>query len=299
MEIRQLKYFVAVAEELNFNRAAERLHITQPALSRQIQQLEESIPAVLLERTSKRVALTEAGMAFYTRTLSILSQLQEASTESQRVAQGHAGQLIVGIFGSSILDLIPRVLLKFGHAYPQVDISIHPMDKDRQIQALRERRLTIGFNRLVPPEPDITQEVIRYEPLMLALHASHPLAEKACINLAEVLEEPFILYPRGVREGLMVQVRKLFGEYGTTPRVVQEVTDVTTSIALVAAGLGLCIVPQASMNLHLPDVRYRQLKCLSESKIELTCLYRRGDQSAVLRNFLEILQGFREEKLPQ
>jgi len=294
MEIRQLKYFVAVAEELNFNRAAERLHITQPALSRQIQQLEEAIPAVLLERNSKRVSLTHAGQSFYVRALSLLSQLQDATTESRMLAQGHAGQLAVGIFGSSILDLIPRVLRQFGYAYPQVEISIHPMDKDSQIQALRERRLTLGFNRLVPPESDIEQEVVRQEPLMLAMHASHPLAQQECIDLADVLHDPFILYPRGVREGLTVQVRRIFAEYGQQPKIVQEVTDVTTSIALVAAGLGLCIVPRASMNLRLPDVSYRDLQCRGNSQIELACLYRKGDQSSILHNFLKILRQFKE-----
>ncbi|TBW35656.1 LysR family transcriptional regulator [Azotobacter chroococcum] len=290
MEIRQLKYFVAVAEELNFNRAAERLYITQPALSRQIQQLEEAIPAVLLERNSKRVALTDAGQAFYQQALNILAQLQHAADESRLLAEGKRGSLVIGIFGSSILDFIPQVLLEFGRTHPAVEISLHPMDKDAQIQALRERRLSIGFNRLVPDEPDIEQELVRREALMLALPAKHALAERDSIELGEVLEEPFILYPRGVRKGLTTHVRRLFADYDATPRVVQEVTDVTTSIALVAGGLGLCVVPQSTVNLRLPGVEYRALRCRGKAEIELACLYRKGDSSPILRAFLDTVR---------
>ena len=292
MEIRQLRYFIAVAEELNFNRAAERLHITQPALSRQIQQLEEAIPAVLLERNSKRVTLTDAGKSFYEHGIRILEQLQHAADESRMLSVGQRGNLSVGIFGSAILDLIPQVLHRFSTIYPNVNVSLHPMDKDAQIQALRERRLTIGFNRLVPAEPDIEQERVRTEPLVIAIPATHPLAKRKEVELGDVLDEPLILYPRGVRGSLMVQVRKLYSEYGAVPVVAQEVTDVTTSIALVAAGGGLSIVPNAAKNLRLPGVVYRPLKCRGDSSIELICLYRKGDKSPVLQAFLQTIREF-------
>lgn len=295
MDIRPLRYFIAVAEELNFNRAAERLHITQPALSRQIQQLEEAIPAVLLERNSKRVTLTEAGKSFYEHGLRILEQLQQAADESRMLSLGQRGNLSVGIFGSAILDLIPQVLHRFTSVYPNVNVSLHPMDKDAQIQALRERRLTIGFNRLVPAEPDIEQELVRTEPLIIALPATHPMAKRREIDLGDVLDQPLILYPRGVRGSLMVQVRKLFSEYGAIPVVAQEVTDVTTSIALVAAGGGMSIVPNAAKNLRLPGVVYRSLKCRGDSSIELICMYRKGDNSPVLLAFLQAIRAFRLE----
>lgn len=295
MDIRPLRYFIAVAEELNFNRAAERLHITQPALSRQIQQLEEAIPAVLLERNSKRVALTEAGKSFYEHGLRILEQLQQAADESRMLSLGQRGNLSVGIFGSAILDLIPQVLHRFTSVYPNVNVSLHPMDKDAQIQALRERRLTIGFNRLVPAEPDIEQELVRTEPLIIALPVTHPMAKRREIDLGDVLDQPLILYPRGVRGSLMVQVRKLFSEYGAIPVVAQEVTDVTTSIALVAAGAGMSIVPNAAKNLRLPGVVYRSLKSRGDSSIELICMYRKGDNSPVLLAFLQAIRAFRLE----
>ncbi|WP_110970582.1 LysR family transcriptional regulator [Pseudomonas huaxiensis] len=294
MEIRQLRYFVAVAEALNFNRAAERVHISQSALSRQIQQLEEDVSAVLLERNSKRVALTEAGESFYHHALRILGDLQFAAEESRLLSSGQRGSLAIGIFGSSILDLIPQVLKRFTTAYPDVHISLHPMDKDAQIQALRERRLTIGFNRLVPVEPDIEQEEVRQEPLMLALGEGHPLAGESCIDLEQILDQPMILYPRGVRSSLALQIREMFGEYGAQPHVAHEVTDVTTAIALVGGGMGLSIVPRAATNLRLPGVVYRELACRRPSLIELNCLYRKGDLSPVLQAFLTILREFRE-----
>lgn len=296
MEIRQLRYFIAVAEALNFNRAAERVHISQSALSRQIQQLEEGLNAVLLERTSKRVALTQAGEAFYHHAQRILGELQFAAEESRLLSSGQRGTLAIGIFGSSILDLIPQVLKRFTSAYPNVHVSLHPMDKDAQIQALRERRLTIGFNRLVPVEPDLEQEEVRQEPLMLALGEGHPLAGEDCIDLEQILDQPMILYPRGVRSSLALQIREMFGEYGAQPRIAHEVTDVTTAIALVGGGMGLSIVPRAATNLRLPGVIYRQLACRRPSQIELVCLYRRGDQSPVLQGFLQILRAFRENQ---
>ncbi|PPC74269.1 LysR family transcriptional regulator [Pokkaliibacter plantistimulans] len=289
---------LTVREELNFNRAAERLHITQPALSRQIQQLEGSIPAVLFERSSKRVDLTEAGRNFYHHALRIVSELQAAARESRLLSQGQQGTLAIGIFGSSILDLVPQVLKQFSARYPDVNVALHPMDKDMQIQALRERRLTVGFNRLVPAEPDIEQEYVRTEPLMVAMADTHPLADAASIRMEEILQQPLILYPRGVRRSLVMQVFKLFDEYNATPVVAQEVTDVTTAVALVAGGLGITILPRAASNLRLPGVIYKPLisrGAAINSSIELICMYRRGDTSPILNGFLQILRTFSDK----
>lgn len=298
MDMRQLRYFIAVAEELNFNRAAERLYLSQSALSRQIQQLEDSIGAVLLERTSKRVALTAAGESFYHHAQRILAELQFAADESRLLSQGQRGSLAIGIFGSSVLDLIPRTLKAFTNAYPEVKVTLHPMDKDAQIQALRERRLTLGFNRLVPSEPDIEQERVREEPLMVALSSSHPLAVQDSVSLHDLKDQPLILYPRGVRGSLVVQVQKLFAAVGDTPRVAQEVTDVTTAVALVGGGMGLSIVPSAAGNLRLPGVTYRPLQADGDATIELICLYRKGDTSPVLHAFLRVVRTFADAHLP-
>lgn len=298
IEIRQLRYFVAVAEELHFHRAADRLHLSQPALSRQIQALEEAIPARLLERTSKQVWLTEAGKLFYLQARSMLDQLQQASDETRRIAAGQAGQVNVGIFGSAILDLVPRVLRRFSGLYPDVDVALHAMDKDAQIQALRERWLTVGFNRLVPDEPDIVQEKVRTEPLMLALHASHPLAGADLVDMVDLLDQPLVLYPKGVRNSLIQQVSGLFADYGAAPRVAKEVADAPTAIALVAAGIGLSVVPSAAMSLRLPGVVYRALRCRRPASIELVCLYRRGERHPILENFLAVVRSIEEWDQP-
>jgi len=294
MEIWQLRCFLAVAEELNFNRAAERLHVSQPALSRQIQSLEESISARLLERNSKKVMLTEAGKLFYHHARSVLDQLQRAAEESRLLASGRAGNLNVGIFGSSILDLVPRVLHRFSQAYPRVKVVLHAMDKDAQIQALRERRLTIGFNRLVPEEADIQQELVRTEPLMVAVRASNPLSEQAQIDLADILDQPLIAYPAGVRSSLINQIRTLYADYDATPVVAQEVADAPTAVALVSGGIGLSIVPKAAMNLALPGVVYRPLRCKGPASIELVCLYRKEDNPPVLQTFLQTVRSLRD-----
>jgi len=293
MELRYLKYFVTLAEELNFSRAAARLHISQPPLTRQIQQLEEELGCRLFSRSSRGVELTEAGRSLLKDALGILGLVGLAKERTSKAGRGQIGQLDVGIFGSAILCHIPRMLFQFRTLYPEVEITLHQQTKAEQIQALRERRLTIGFNRHVPVEPDIVVETIFFEPLVLALHSKHPLARHKSIRIAEVINEPLILYPSNTRPGFADDVMALFLNEGAQPRVVQEVTDVVTSIALVSSGFGICVAPQATANLKLPGVVYRPIKADPIPTIEFACLYRREDESPMLAAILEVTRNFR------
>ena len=177
MDLRQMRYFLALAEERNFTRAAERLHMAQPPLTRQIRALEDELGATLFVRTNKGVDLTEAGQALFDEVPNLLSLAQRAKERTVAASQGLSGRLDVGIFGSGVLDVIPRILARFHAERPEVKIVLHNLTKTEQIEALRERRISVGFNRLVPPEDDLKVETILRESMTVALPAAHPLAQ--------------------------------------------------------------------------------------------------------------------------
>jgi DNA-binding transcriptional LysR family regulator len=217
-----------------------------------------------------------------------------AADECYRLSSGQHGTLNIGIFGSSTFDLVPEVIKRLSKALPEVRISLHMMNKDMQVQALREQRLTAAFNRLVPDEPDIRQEFVRSERLLVALSDKHQLASKAPVSLRDIVKEPLILYPRGVRDGLIVNVLKLFEAQKLAPNVIQEVADAPTAIALVASGMGLTIAPEAVANLGMAGVIYLPIAGDPPPSVELVCLYRRDDRSPILARFLEAVRDARD-----
>lgn len=290
MEIRHLRYFATLAEELNFSRAAERLHISQPPLTRQIQQLEQELGARLFTRNTRGVELTRAGMSLLQDARNILGMMETAKDRASKAGLGQIGRLDVGVFGSAILNHIPRILLEFRDRYPQVSIALHQQNKAEQIQALRERRLTIGFNRRLPVEADLVAETILVEPLVVALLETHRLASRALLRIADLEGEPMILYPSNTRPGFGDDVMGLFRREGIQPNVVQEVTDVVIAIGLVASGFGVCITPQAASSLQLPGLTYLPIDADPQPTIDLTCLYRRDDDSPILHAFLDIVR---------
>lgn len=289
-----MRYFQVLAEELNFGRAAARLHMAQPPLTRQIQALENDLGAVLFERTPRGVLLTIAGQTLYDEVPNILSLVARARSRTEQAGQGRLGRIDVGIFGASILNVIPRVLSRFRAEHPEVELFLHTMTKAEQIEALRERRITVGFNRLVPKEPDIAVSIVLRERYLVALPASHRLCANAEITLADMAGEPLILYPNLPMPGLAQQVLAAFARKGLAVRVVQQVEDVLTSIALVSSGFGLCITTASAASLQLPHVEYRPLKSRSLHDIDLSCLYRRDDKSPILRQFLAVVSRFDE-----
>jgi DNA-binding transcriptional LysR family regulator len=295
MDLRRLKSFVVLAEELNFNRAAARLHISQPPLTRQIQLLEAELGAPLFERQPKGLVLTAAGLTLLDDARRGLWRRPPCPECAAQAGRGEIGRLDVGIFGSAIFHHIPRLLLQFRSRYPQVQISLHEQIKAEQIQALRERRLTIGFNRHVRPAPDLVVEPVYQEPLLVALHGDHPMAQQAAISIRELSAQPLILYPNNTREGFADHVLSLFYHEGLQAQVELEVKDVVTAVALVSSGFGLCVTPEAASSLQLPGVVYRPLKAEPAPTVELVCLYRRDDVSPVLTAFLETVRQFQPQ----
>lgn len=294
MELRHIKYFIAVAEEKNAGRAAARLFISQPPLTRQIQKLEENLGVKLFNRTPKGMELTEAGELFLVEARNINSLVEQATERTQRAGEGKLGRLDIAIFGSGILDVIPKLLLNFRDAYPDVNVVLHTMEKSEQIEALRQRRISVGFNRIVSPLADINTELVMTENLLLAVNVNNPLAEKKSIPFKMVADESLILYPTGTRPNFIDKVLSLCHDEKFVPHISQEVGDAVTGIALVASGFGVCLVPQSATVLSLPNVVYKKLTSnKNKIQIDLSCIYRADEQSPILSAFLGIVRDYR------
>lgn len=293
MEFRHLKYFLVLAEELNFSRAAKRLFISQPPLTRQIHQLEEELQVQLFVRTHKGVELTEAGRHFIAEAEKIVS-FADASIERTRMAEkGTLGKLDIGIFGSATFNIIPTLLQQFRTRYPKVLITLHTLSKTEQIAALRDGSLTLGFNRLYPETAEMQVETVLSERIMLAAHCDHPLAQRHHVALKSLAKEPLILFPKKPGPSLAGEIIALCREAGFSPNITQETDDVVSSIALVSLGFGLCCVPESTTNLKLPNVTYIPLRSPTPT-IDLDCIYRKDDNSPTLNAFLAIVRDYRK-----
>jgi len=292
MDLRHLRYFIAVAEERNIGRAATRLHISQPPLTRQIQQLEEELGVQLFTRTHRGMELTQPGELFLEEARNIRSVVEQATERTQRAGQGKLGRLDIGIFGSAILGMIPRLLLAFRNAYPEVKIILHNMNKEAQIEALRQRRIDLGFNRFISASDDIASELVATEKLLLAVNITNPLAQRTTVPFGLLAEHPLILFPKGSRPSFVDKVMGMCHQAGFTPQVAQEVGDAVTGIALVASNFGVCLLPESATVLTLPGVVYRPLSDEPDNaSVDLSCIYRMGDSSPILNSFLEVVRA--------
>lgn len=295
MDLRHLKYFITVAEEENIGRAATRLFISQPPLSRQIKQLEQELGIQLFDRTPRGVEITQAGALFLKEARNILALVEQATEHAQQADQGKLGRMDIAIFGSAILDTIPKLIQSFRLSHPNVKIVLHTMNKGEQLEALRQRRITLGFNRLLAPLPDIHSELVNTERLMVAINEHDPFAQQKSIRFAELENVPLVLFPSGARPNFIDKVIALCHEFGFTPNITQEVGDAVTGIALVASGFGVCLVPESTMNLKIPGVIYRPFADLPDSaRVDLSCIFRADDQSPLLNAFLQTVREFRE-----
>ncbi|WDD90341.1 LysR substrate-binding domain-containing protein (plasmid) [Burkholderia sp. FERM BP-3421] len=295
MDLKQMRYFLAVAEEQNFGRAAQRLHMAQPPLTRHIRALEDELGTALFVRTSKGAELTDAGRTLLAEVPNILTLTRLATEQTQLAGRGLLGRLDVGIFTSGILHVIPQLLATFHTTRPGVTIGLHNLSKADQIEALRERRITIGFNRYVPPEDDIVVETVLRERFIVALHEDHPLAHNDVVRLRDLEGEPMILYPNASLYGLAQAVTDAFADENVTLVAEQEVEDVVTAVGLAASRFGICITTASAANLRLPGLTYRPLDSDRLRYIDLSCLYRVGDTTPILLAFLEVVRAFRAD----
>jgi DNA-binding transcriptional LysR family regulator len=290
MELRQLKYFVAVAEELHFTRAAERLRMAQPPLSRQINQLERELKVRLFRRTKRKVELTQAGALFLPQALETLRQAELALLTAQRAERGEVGLLNIATTSSMpFMDLLPRILHAYRQSFPHVHVVLQEQNTSEQLANLYEGAVDIGFLRLpvrVLPER-ISVETIHSEPLCLALREDHPLASARDIDLRRLENEALIMYPADLGGGLHDLCVSLCKNAGFVPKVEQEAKTVPVAVSFAAAGLGLAFVPASIRNVHTPGVIYRPLKQPS-AKAEIAIAYRNNDRSARVKAFVKL-----------
>ncbi|MBH9417733.1 LysR family transcriptional regulator [Pseudomonas aeruginosa] len=262
MELRHLRYFIAVAEELHFGRAAERLGISQPPLSQQIQALEEEIGARLFERTNRRVELTDAGRLFLDESRQVLAQVDKAVLLARRAHLGELGELKIGFTSSApFTSTIPSSIHAFRKAYPDVPLDLQEMSSRQVLKALLEESLQVGVIRpLALPDAVHWVELFR-EPLVAVLRADHPLAagSEDGLAIAALAEEPFVFFPRSYGTGLYDQVIALTRQAGFSPRIAQEASEAMTIIGLVSAGLGVSILPASFRRTRVDGVVYRTL----------------------------------------
>ena len=290
MELRHLRYFVTVAEELHFGRAAERLFIAQPPLSQQIQQLERELGVSLFLRTSRRVQLTPAGKAFLPEARQILDRVGQAAGAAQRAARGETGWLGIGFAASATYDLLPAVLHDFRALYPDIALSLQELNAAEQAAALQSQVIHVGFARPYAPYPEAVIGAVLREPFLAAFPESHLMASDAPLPLSALSDEPFISFPEQPKPSYAQVVRAACEGAGFAPRVVQEVREMQTALSLVAAGFGVALLPASVMHLHRDGVVYRPLE-EPAPRTELAVVSRSDDPSPALRNFLAVAQA--------
>jgi DNA-binding transcriptional LysR family regulator len=285
VELRQLRYFVAVAEELHFRRAAERLHISQPPLSQQIRALEEELGFALLVRTRRRVELTPAGAAFLRDARALLTELDAAVATARRIDAGQTGRLRITFVGSALLSIVPGTVERFRRSRPGVELELHERATVDQLRAVRAGVADVGLVR--PPIEDDgelrTATVLR-ERTVAALPAGHPLAAARRLALRRLAAEPLVLFPRDQAPGFHDLLVDSLAGAGGVPRVIQYAPEMLTIIGLVAAGTGVSLVPESVQRLALDGVTYRPVAGAPRS--ELVAITRAGDDSALVRAFV-------------
>lgn len=285
MELRHLRYFVAVAEALHFRKAAEKLGIQQPPLSMQIRQLEAEIGTPLLRRAQRRVELTDAGRSFLDDARAILASAQAASGRARQAALGAHGRLRVGMINSAPFHpLVLRILREYRDTHPGVAMTLDETSTPELAERIRTQSLDLAFVRpLLDETPGLATEQLFDEPVLLALPKGHPLARKRSVPLAALSLEPFVLFSRPVGAGLYDQIIHACHRAGFSPRVTQEAAQVTSIVNLVAAGLGVSLVPASMQKIHSEGITYRALED-GAPVAQMSLIYRRGDTAAPVRD---------------
>ncbi|MBW4422624.1 MAG: LysR family transcriptional regulator [Myxacorys californica WJT36-NPBG1] len=289
MELRHLHYFIAVAEELHFSRAAERLGISQPPLSQQIRSLEDELGVKLFERTKRHVQLTEAGKVFLERSYLVLAQLEQAIEVTQRIGRGEVGRLAIGFVDSATYTLLPDILRVFREQFPAIELRLHELTTAQQIHALHQNQIDVGVVRSAITEPGLSTKCVLQESLVLALPQTHLLSAQVKVSVSTLADESFILFPAKLGPVFYEQIIQICQQAGFRPKVAQEAVQMQTIIGLVAAGLGIAFVPASLQNFHRSGVIYRPLQ-EQTPQTGLYLAWRQHDSSPVIRAFLGLAQ---------
>lgn len=296
MRMKQLEYFIAVAEELHFGRAAKRVHIEQPPLSRQIRALEEALGAPLFLRDKRRVALTEEGAYFLAEARAILERMRLAEATVRAMAMGEEGILRIGFVTPVLHTPFSGAIREFGADAPGVRLSLKHESTTEQIERLRSGRLHMGFLR--PYAHDLSGLSTRpfwREPYVLVMPAGHPLAQLAEVPLKKLAGEPLIMFPRFVNQSLHDAIMAVFHGAGVSPNIVQEVMESQATITLVAAGLGLALMPMSVRREERAGLAYRPVTD-GLPPVEITIAWLKGRKTPMMRRFLDFLQSYLDQE---
>jgi len=297
MELRHLRYFIRVAEELHFGRAAARLGISQPPLSQQIQALEEELGIALFVRTSRRVALTEAGRLFLVEARKTVEQAARAVDVARRARQGEMGELAIGFATSApFTTVVAQALFAFRKSYPSIHLTLSELPRGAQVQAIADDRLDLGFIRgvdLPALPPTIEARMLMREPLLVAMRVDHPLARTdQAVRIRELRDEPFVFYQREYGAGFNEHIAMLCRNHGFEPAVVQEASGLATLLGLVAAGFGLTVLTRSLSRLHPENVVFRPLDDIAATS--MLWLIHRVPLSTASRQFIDLVEAMPE-----
>ncbi|MDQ7990740.1 MAG: LysR substrate-binding domain-containing protein [Candidatus Dactylopiibacterium sp.] len=291
MEIRQLKYFIVVAEEGNISRAAARLHISQPPLTRHIQNLEETLGFQVFRRTTSGVELTQAGALLLEHARDIKAHVELASQQAKRVAAGQYGRIDIGVYGTAMLEVVPRILQRFSASHPGVELALQSAPIAPQIDALRHGRILAMFDRFAAESHDIAIELIHREAIMVALHEDHPLAAGPSLRIPQLKGQAMI----GELGRVHQRSQHLFQRHGFLPDITQYAADMVSSAILAANGFGIAFVPRSVMRMRLPGLVCLPLEDEPEAFMPLHIGYRRNETNPLLHELLRTAREFRAE----
>jgi DNA-binding transcriptional LysR family regulator len=297
MELRQIRYFVAVARERNFTKAAQTLNMAQPPLSRQIQYLEQELGVQLLVRNSRPVKLTEAGRVFFEQSLQILGRVEQMRQATRRVGLNQNQVLSIGFVASTLYGELPSLVRKLRQHAPELDIQLLEMVSVQQIPALKQGRIDIGLGRVPHSDPNLVSIVLREERLAVAIPKGMPLADGTDpLSISSLNFQKLIVYPKEPRPGYADHVLSLLHSHGVTPESVQEVGDIQAALGLVASEAGVCVVPSSARQLR-SDVHYRLIDG-DRATSSVILNYRSGDQSPYITLVKQLIQDMYAEDPP-
>lgn len=292
-----MKYFVAVAEERSFGRAARRLHMSQPPLSTQIKGLEQELSVKLFDRSTRKVELTDSGRAFLARAREILDAVEEAKIEARGAELGVRGRLEIGFVSSATLSLLPPALRLFRERFGGVELDLRELASVEQLEALYEGEIRVGLVRLPMQAPGVRLEAVLAEPLVVALPVGHPLEVREAIPVEEVAELPLIFFQRRLEPGSHEQIVELLGHVGALPKVAQYAVHLQTVIGLVASGIGVAILAESARRLHREGVVYRPLEA-PDAASWLGLAWLEKDESPLVENFVRVVREVAAEEAP-
>ncbi|HYZ71450.1 MAG TPA: LysR substrate-binding domain-containing protein [Chthoniobacterales bacterium] len=291
MELRHLRYFIAVAEELNFARAARRVHIAQPSLTKQIQQLEQELGFPLLYRTKKKVELLDTGHVFLDEAQRLLRQSESAIDSARRTYTGESGRLMIGFSQSAAPEVLPRILRRYHALYPKVVVELLEIVSIKNAESLMDSAMSVALVRSPTflSRELFSFETIQQERFVVALPDSHDLAKLRSIRIKSLASEPLIVPPLQPGWGYADSLFQIFRDYGIVPCIAQEAIGALAVVTLVAGGFGVALVPASLGNFSLPGVTYRPIKGPRRTS-DLTLVWRRDSRASTVRAFLEVVR---------